>query len=167
MLLEASTLVGLSINDSSGQKVGKIESCVFDGKTLGLSGFGVNQTGLLKKDAGLDYIDVLLLTKDTVSVDSATVLTIKPKTLQETYRRYGPVVGVTAKTESGKRIGKVIDVFFEAETGQIIRFYLRNILREQIIPRSFVVSLTPQAIIFKDIVDQPIFDQVATAEATL
>ncbi len=165
MIIEAAQLVGLAVVDEQGKKLGAVETLVFNGQTSRLAGFGVNRPALLSKTVGLPFEETLLLGPTEITVDSETALTKDTKALDELFKRYGRVVGIKAKTESGRRIGKIADVFIEAETGIIIRFYLRNSLKEQIIPRQFLIAMTPQQIVFKDVVDQPIFDQVATLES--
>ncbi|HSX42307.1 MAG TPA: PRC-barrel domain-containing protein [Candidatus Saccharimonadales bacterium] len=164
MVIEAAQLVGLEVAGEQGKKLGSVETLVFNGQTTRLAGFGVNRPGLLTKTVGLPFEETLLLGPDKITVNSEAALGQSTKTLDELFKKYGRVIGVTAKTESGRRIGKIADVFIEAETGLIVRFYLRNALKEQIIPRQFLVALTPQQVVFKDVVDQPIFDQVATLE---
>lgn len=164
MIIEAAQLVGQAVMDEKGQKLGSIETLVFNGQTGRLAGFGVNKPGLLSKTAALPLEATLILAADQITVDAESAITANTKPLDELFKRYGRAIGVSAKTESGNKIGRVTDVFLEAETGIIVRFYLRNGLKEQIIPRQFLVSMTPQQVVFKDVVDQPIFDQVATME---
>lgn len=164
MVIEAAQLIGLNVVDEQGKKLGGVETLVWNGQTTRLAGFGVNRPGLLAKTAGLPFEETLLLGPDKITANSEAALGKETKALDELFKKYGRVIGVAAKTESGSKIGRVADVFIEAETGIIIRFYLRNGLKEQIIPRQFMVAMTPQQIVFKDVVDQPIFNQVATLE---
>ncbi len=165
MVIELSELTGGSVISEEGRKLGSILSAVVSGQTLRVAGFFITRPGLIARSSGLRYEETLLVGKGKISVEGDHSLLANAKGLRELQDRYGPVIGVTAKTESGRRIGKVTDLLIEAENGLIVRFYLRNILKEQIIPRQFVVAITPKQIVFKDIVDQPLFDQAATLEA--
>ena len=87
------------------------------------------------------------------------------KEFDKIYKNFGPVMEVRAKTESGRSLGRISDLLIEAESGIIVRFYLKNLLSERIIPREYLVSITPKQIVFKDIVDQPIFDSLVSQTA--
>lgn len=165
MLLELSYCVGAPVITNNSTKIGSIDFPVFDGKHARLAGFQVVQTGIVKKFRGLLFEDIIDITRTDVQVAATSSLQTNLKTLDQQFQEYGSILGVAAKTESGKRIGKVVDVVIETGSGQITRFYLRNFLQERIIPVQFLVSITPREIIFKDVVSQPIFDRVAIAEA--
>lgn len=161
MIIEAAALMGLPVENEKGEKLGAVEVLVFNGETTRLAGFGVSRSSFFSKTAGLALEDVISLYSDRVVVDSEADLGGDTKALDSVFQQYGRVLNVTAKTASGRKIGKVVDVFLEAQTGVIVRFYLRNMLKEQIIPRQFLVKIAPEQIVFKDIVDQPIFNQAA------
>lgn len=164
MLLELSYCIDAPVITNSSTKIGSIDFPVFDGKQARLVGFQVVQTGIVKKFRGLLFDDIVEITRSDVQVAAASSLQTNLKSLDEHFQEYGSVVGVTAKTESGKRLGKVLDVVIETGSGRITRFYIRNFLQERIIPVQFLVTITPREVIFKDVVSQPIFDRVAVAE---
>lgn len=163
MVIEATRLKGVTVRDSTGLTLGKVDRLVFRADQARLVGFQVSRSGLVKKFAGLDLMDVLSLSSETVVVDDVKSLETNLTPMDAAYRATGSVLGIKAKTESGQAIGVIGDVVIEAETGGIVRFYLRNFLTERIIPLKFLVSISPKEIIFKDIVNQPIFDQVASS----
>lgn len=166
MIIEASALVGSPVRLNTETTVGQIDLCVVDGKDAQVAGWQIVQPGLVKRFAGLLFDDVAEIHRDGLLVDSPNRLQKNLRVLDELYKTYGPVLKITAKTESAKRLGRVTDIYIDTETGLITRFLVRGLLHERIIPRQFLVSITPKAIIFKDVVDQPIFDQVAVAETT-
>jgi len=161
MIIEAAQLSGLAITTDQGRTIGIVDRVVIDGKDITISGFQVVKNGLVKKFTGLDYADVTTVSRQQLTVESTEAVSKNLKKFDELYRHYGRVFGVTAKTQSGKVIGKVVDLYIDTPTGGIIRFFIRNLLNERIIPTQFLVAITPKEIIFKDIVDQPIFNQVA------
>lgn len=163
MVIEASHCQGLSVQDKHGETVGAIDFLVIHGKDAHVSGAQVIKGGIVKKFYGLDWQDVTNINRGSVEIADKNCLATNLKNLDELYRVYGKVIGVSAKTESGKNIGHVSDLLIEAETGLIIRFVLRNLIQERIIPRQFLVSVTPKQIIFQDVVDQPIFDKLASS----
>lgn len=164
MLLELSYCIGAPVVTNTSTKIGSIDFPVFDGKEARLVGFQVVQQGIVKKFRGLLFDDITDITRNDIQIAAATNLQTNLKALDQQFQQYGSVVGVAAKTESGKRIGKVFDVVIETGSGRITRFYLKNFLQERIIPIQFLVAITPREVVFKDVVSQPIFDRVAVAE---
>ncbi len=161
MIVEATALQGLPIRTVKQAKLGLAEACIFDGKRAQLLGFQVSSNPILKQFSRLDAENILEISRGQIVVDQSSALTKDLKPFDAELNRYGPIIGVRAKTESGQTLGVVRDVYLEVETGFIIRFLVRQFVAERIIPRQFLVSISPKQIVFKDIVSQPIFDQVA------
>lgn len=162
MIIEASQLVKTQVIDSAGGKIGTVKQLVFNGAKVQLVGFNLGLPSLVKKEAALYFEDVLSLDRNILVIDNATKLDQDLKQLEQITKLSGLVLGVTAKTESGRYLGKIQDLYIDSSSGLVIRLYVRNLLKERIIPREFLVSVTPKVVIFKDIVDQPIFDTVAS-----
>ncbi|HUD20728.1 MAG TPA: PRC-barrel domain-containing protein [Candidatus Saccharimonadales bacterium] len=165
MLIELSEVLSDDVVTAEGKKLGVIDRALVDGRTGRVAGFQVSLNGVIKRFAGLNYVDVLEVNRHSVIVDQPSSLSKNLKDFDIVYKNFGSVVGVAAKTESGRGLGKVSDLLFEIESGLIVRFYLRNLLAERIIPREYMVSITPKQIVFRDIVDQPIFDSIAAQAA--
>lgn len=163
MVIEASRLLRLPVTDTFGTEHGRIDSTVFWAAEARLCGFQVS-TGVVTKFRALSLLDTLSINERSVIVGSPAALSSDLKEFDAISQETGPVVGVKAVTQSGRSLGKISDVLLEAETGFIIRFYVRHLLSERIIPRQYLVSITPRKIIFKDVVDTPLFDQVASSE---
>ena len=166
MVIEASHIVNASVLDTTGTAHGSVDACVFLATEARLYGLQIARGSVMTRFRGLLFADVISLNQHSVIVDSAETIKKDLKELDEVSKNSGPVIGITAVTESGKRLGKISDVLVDADTGFIVRLYIRNLLQERIIPRQFLVSITPKQVVFKDVVDTPLFDQVASAEAT-
>ena len=164
MVIEASQLLGASIRLANGKKVAAVDRMVFDGQEARVAGFQTSQRSVLTRFSRLDYVDTLAVERGEIVIDNENVIQKDLKPFDQLRTHFGAVLGVTAKTESGRKIGKVHDLVIDADTGLIVRFYLGQLLHERIIPRQFLVSITPKQIIFKDIVIAPTFDQAATLE---
>ncbi|MEX1051844.1 MAG: PRC-barrel domain-containing protein [Patescibacteria group bacterium] len=165
MIIELSELVGLQVRSTANQALGTVDFCVFNGKTATLVGFQVARPGVLKKFAGLSFSDVIDLNRQALVVENDAKLLAKLNEFDGLYKTYGPVVGVAAQTESGERLGRVADLFIEANTGAITRYHLRHFFQERIIPQQFLVAITPERIVFKDEVAKPQFTGAVAAEA--
>lgn len=163
MIIEASQCQGLNVISRQGENLGAVDFLVINGKEARINGAQIIKGGVIKKFYALTWQSVVDVNRDALEIVSSEDLSTNLKDFDELYRAYGKVIGVTAKTESGKHLGHVSDLLIEAETGLIIRFVLRNFLQERIIPRQFLVSITPKQIVFQDVVDQPIFDKLASS----
>jgi len=165
MILEASALLNAQIKTTQDEKLGNVDRLIFSSATAKLVVIQVVSTKVLKKFTALDYDDVISAERGLVVVDSANSLTKDLKPLDEEYKKTGRVIGVNAVTKSGQSTGKVVDVAFDETTGLITRFYLRQLLTERIIPRSFLVQITPKKIIFEDAINSPTFDRLASQQS--
>jgi uncharacterized protein YrrD len=165
MIIELSQILGTDVHDSTGAKVATVSRAIFNGRKATLAGLQVVLPNIVKKTSVVYFEDILSLDRKSVVVDSKTSLKTDMKDGNELLKIFGSVVGVNAKTESGRPLGKVHDLYLDSESGLIVRIYIRQLLKERIIPREFLVSISPKEVIFKDIVDQPIFDKVATSSA--
>lgn len=164
MLIEVSQLIGCPVIVGSSTVLGRVDLAVFQGKEARLRGFQIAQPGIVSKFRGLLLDDVVEISRHQLTIKDVQQLATNLVDLQRDFTEFGPVINVRAKTESGKSLGTAKDVVVEAETGQIVRFYLQNFLQERIIPRQFLVAITPREVVFKDVVTQPIFNQLAVSE---
>lgn len=165
MVLEVSQLLGASIRLTNGKKISTVDRVIIDGREVKVAGFQTSQRAVLTKFGSLDFDETLSVERGEVVVDSASSIQKDLKPFDQLKKQFGMVLGVTAKTESGRKIGKITDLVIEENTGLIVRFYIGNFLHERIIPRQFLVSITPKQVVFKDIVNAPTFDQVAVSQS--
>lgn len=166
MILEVSQLLGAPIVSAEGKKLAVVDKIVFDGKEARVSGFQTSRRAVLQHFGALAYNKTLSVEHDEIVIDDEKSIERDLKLFDQLRHQYGTVLGVVARTESGQRMSKIHDLIIDADTGLIVRFYIGQFLRERIIPRQFLVSITPKAIIFKDIVNAPTFNQIA-AEASV
>lgn len=165
MVIEATHCFGTPVQDQSGHRHGSVDFLVVNGKEAKVTGFQVVQNAVIKKFAGLDWKDITAISRRHFQIKNSSVLQKNLQPFDTIYRTYGRVMGVTAKTESGKKIGRISDLLIDADTGLIIRFAIRSLFQERIIPRRFLVSVNPREIVFQDVVDTPVFDKVAASPA--
>ena len=165
MVLEVSQLNGAAIRSADGKKLSEVDRVIFDGDKVRIVGFQTKERAILTRFGRLDFDLTLAVLPGEIVIDNQKSIQRDLKLFDQLRRQYGDVIGVVAKTESGLKIGKITDLVFDTETGLIIRFYLGQFWRERIIPRQFLVAITPKQIVFKDLVTKPIFDQLATAGA--
>lgn len=162
MVIEASRLKGVPVVAASGEKLGTVDRLVFSADQARLIGFQISRTGLIKKFGRLDLDAVVDLSSEGVVAHDSSSVGVDLAEFDQVSKTSGPLIGVTAKTTTGTRLGHVTDVVIETQTGGIVRLYLRNLLTERIIPLQFLVSIGPKEIIFQDDVNKPTFDQLAS-----
>ncbi len=165
MIVELSELIGLTVRSTANKTLGKVDFCVFNGKTATLVGFQVARSGVLKKFAALSFEKIIDFNRAELLVENEAALAGQLNEFDALYKTYGPVVGVAAQTESGERLGRVHDLFIEANTGAITRYHLRHFFHERIIPQKFMVAITPERIVFKDEVAKPQFNNELVVHA--
>lgn len=168
IIAELSNFKDLPILTANGEKAGNVDMAIINGKTLQIIGFQIinrKAIGLVKKFSSLYYEDIISISSTEIIIEDKESLRANLNELDQTYKNFGPVVGVVAITESGKRLGRVADLYVDTLGGSIIRFYIRHLLKERIIPSDYLVAITPRRIIFKDVVGDPIALDKAVAEA--
>jgi len=165
MLIEASRLLNLPLTDADDQLLGRVDRLLFEPQEAKLIALQIISNLVIKKFSVVDFAQLTELGPTKLKVKTKKELQTQLKDFDALFGQVGPVLGVKAKTESGQNLGQVEDLLIEAETGLISRFYLKNFLRGRIIPRQFLVAISKREIIFKDVVNQPVFDQLASAEA--
>lgn len=165
MVLEVSQLLNAAIRSADGKKLASVDRVIIDGRDARIAGFQTSVRTVLTRFGRLDYVDTIAVEHGEVVIDNESAIQKDLKPFDLLRRQYGAVLGVSAKTESGRKIGKVTDLVIDADTGLIVRFYLGHFLNERIIPRQFLVSITPKQVVFKDIVIAPTFDQVAVSQS--
>ncbi|MEX1123871.1 MAG: hypothetical protein WEC81_01750 [Patescibacteria group bacterium] len=165
MVIELSDLQGTAVRSATGQMLGKVDFAVFNGKEATLLGFQIARPGVVKKFAGLYFADLIDIARDELVIENDSILKPNLRDFDQAYKNFGPVVGVNATTQSGIKLGKVADLYLDLTTGGIIRFYVRHLLNERIIPQQYLIAITPEQIVFNDVVGEPMFEKTATQAA--
>ena len=162
MILEASALNRAEVISTKNEQLARVDRLVFDADKVKLARIQIVNNKILKKFLSLDYQDVLSADRGQIVVDSAESFSKDLTSLDQLYAKGGKVIGVKAVTQSGQTVGRVSDVAIDETTGLITRFYLQQLLTARIIPRPFLVKITPQKIIFENAINSPTFNQLAS-----
>lgn len=152
MLILSSHLIGLPVGATENQsKIGEIWQIIFESKNGSILGFLVNRSFWQKKKV-LAKADVLSLDEDAAVVSSADSLIEIDEVvrIKEVLENNIPIIGQIAKTENGKNLGRVDNVLIDTSALTIVKFYLKNLLEDRIIPFDKVIKITKQAVIFQN-----------------
>lgn len=163
MIIEARHCLGLDVLSDHGKAIGKIDKLVLNGAKMQLVGAQIVGKKLFKSFDGVFFSDIEQIDRIGVLVKIAPPKS-NLKELDLVSARYGELFGARAVTESGTALGKVSDYYFDSETGLIVRIVIKRFFSERIIPRQFVVSVSPKVVVLQDVVIEPHFDQ-AVAQA--
>lgn len=153
MLLQLSQLIGRGVVAlSSRQVIGRIKEPLFDPTNGRLLALAVHPRGWFAKQQLLAASDILGVEPGFIVIGKTDDL-VDPKDLLRAHEvMIGKirVLGATARTESGARLGDIFDLLVETEAWQITKYYVRHLLSERIFLAEDVQSITKQGVIFFD-----------------
>lgn len=144
----------VSVNTES--RVGIIDDIVIDPENGHIMALRVKAKDfILAKIRYVIWIDVLEISNAIYVQDPSNVVEADEVVrMKKIILGYFPLIGLTVKTTSGKRLGVVEDCVFESTTCQIIRFYITGKyfweLKKLIISYKDVYEITPKTMIVKD-----------------
>jgi len=164
MLIEATKLIGLPIAaEDTMSKVGAVSGIVVDpenGQLLGL----IISNGIFLPKKALSAFDIKFW-------DPAGIITLYENNLvapteivriQNVLERKIELLGMLARTESGKSLGHVEDFVIETETQSVVKYYLKDLLKKRVMGSDKVVSIDKE-IVFTD--DAAVETEVIKSEA--
>lgn len=154
MILSYSKLIGKNVSELKDQQMlGKIHELIYDNANFSVTGIIVNQGNFLSnKQSVVAAIDFVKLNNDGLIVLSDDVLNDLSDLVRVNQLYKEKYFGLSQKvtTLSDQSVGKVFDLTFDAETGAILKIYVKNMFREQIIPVAKIVSWEGKNIKIKD-----------------
>jgi uncharacterized protein YrrD len=152
MLIEAQKIIGLPIASLAEQaKIGEIKVVFVDLETAIVLGFGVRQ-GYFSKRKVVSLLDVKEWDPNGMVINSEEDLVLPEEIIriQQIISNNDYLIGKIAETESGKKLGQVINFLIETETGAVTKFYLEDLLgNARIFPKEKVVRID-KTIVFTD-----------------
>lgn len=152
MLLQASQIIGLPVGATNTQeRAGTISNLVIDPDSGQLLGFVV-KAGFFSGEKVLSFHDVTGVDHTAVLVREREVI-LPPKEIAPVKRAIEdkrPLLGQKVITESGTRLGRVVDLVVNTETAMITKIYVSHLLEERIIPLDKVIKVTKERIVVKD-----------------
>jgi len=154
MFIEAKKLIGLPVAAMDTQsKVGQIRQILIDPENGRLLGFEVATGGILSPKKILAISDIRdwdpngLVTESINNlIGPSEVLRIKNILDKKIF-----LLGMKAKTESGKSLGAVEDLLLDTETECVTKYYLKDLLGQaRILSADKVIKIDRRQITFAD-----------------
>lgn len=144
------------VEHQTGQKLAEVYDLIIDPETGKLEAFWIKQNAFSGNDKILSINDVLewkikiYIQDEDVFIAPEEIIKIKSILEKEI-----PIFMHKVKTLSGTKIGRVIDIFFEPITNQIIqiqtaKFFFGFKYEKRLISYSEIYEITKEAIILKD-----------------
>ena len=153
MFIEARKLIGLPVASLDTQsKIGQIRQILIDPENGHLLGFQVATGGLLSPKKILSVIDIrdwdpngIVTSSIDNLVDVQEIVRIK-----EILAKKINLLGMKARTESGKSLGSVEDLLIDTDGQGVAKYYLKDLLGDARVFGSEKVIRIDKAIVFAD-----------------
>jgi len=159
MFIEAKKLIGLPVAAlDTKSKIGEVREILIDPENGRLLGFLVQSGGIFSAKKALSVTDV----KDwdpkglvTESVENL-VAPLEIVRIKEVLEKKIILIGMKARTESGKSLGEVEDLLIDSETQSVAKYYLRDLLgKARILTPDKVIKIEKEIIFADDISEAP------------
>jgi len=158
MFIEARKLIGLPIAAMDTQaKIGEIREVLVDPENGRLLGFLVGEGGIFSTQKALSIVDVRDFDPNGLVTESSENLVAPAEIvrIKEVLDKKIFLIGKSAKTESGKSLGKIEDLLIDTDTQSVAKYYLKDLLGNSRIFTTDKVIKIDKAIIFSDEVAEP------------
>ncbi len=162
-------LINLPIGSTEEQaKIGSIKDIIVNPDNGEILGFKVTPEGFFAKDKILSKVDIIdcdnngIVVKDADSlVELQEIITIKNIIKQNI-----SLINSKAVTESKENLGKINDLLIETSDFYILKYYIKGLWQDKILPGDKVVKIKKGEVIFaNDAITEPIANEVEEAAA--
>lgn len=158
MFIEATKLIGLPVATMDTQtKIGEIRQILVNPENGQLLGFLISPGGIFASKKVLSVVNVtdwdpkgIVTNSEDNLVPPDEIVRLKSILAKKIY-----LLGMSAKTESGKGLGIVDNFLVDTEAQTVVKYYLKDILGKSRIFSADKVSKIDKAIIFTDDVVEP------------
>jgi len=159
MFIEAKKLIGLPVAAVDTQsKVGEIRQVLIDPENGHLMGFLVKEGGIFSSTKVLSDIDIA--DWDPNGLVTETIDNLVPPSeivrINEILKKKIFLIGMPAKTESGKSLGSVEDLLIDTDTSSVAKYYLKDILgNSRVLSADKVIKIDKQITFADDVGEIP------------
>ena len=155
MFIEAKKIIGLpiaSIEEES--KVGEVLQLVIEPQNGVLLGFLVRSGGFFSTAKALSVVDVREWDPKGLIIGSINHIVAIGEIvrLKEIVDQKIIILGLKARTESGKNLGLIVNLLIDTDTLTVAKYYVKNILLgdERVFPSNLVVKIDNKTVVFQD-----------------
>lgn len=159
MFIEAKKLIGLPVAAMDTQsKIGKVRQILIDPENGRLLGFLVTAGEFFGPQKVLSVIDIKDWDPKGIVVSSIENLIGKSEIvrIKEILQNKIFILGMKAKTESGKSLGAVEDILLDTDTESVVKYYLKDLLGgARIFPAEKVIKIEKEIVFSDDTAEIP------------
>jgi len=153
MFIEAKKIIGLPVAAvDTESKIGEISQILIEPENGTLLGFLVKAGGIFAAKKVLSVVDVRDWDPNGLVTESIDNL-VPPSEIvriKEVLDKNIILIGMPAKTESGKSLGSVEDLLIDTDTSCVVKYYLKDLLGNARVLSSDKVIKIDKAVIFSD-----------------
>ncbi|MDO8686827.1 MAG: PRC-barrel domain-containing protein [Candidatus Berkelbacteria bacterium] len=153
MMIEAKKLIGMPVAAFDTQsKIGEIRELIIDPENGHLMGFLVQVSGLFSAGKILSEVDIREWDPNGIVTEKEENL-VEPEEIvriDNILKKKINLIGIGAKTESGKSLGNVENLLIDTDTSSVTKYYLKDMLGNSRIFTSEKVVKIDKFIIFSD-----------------
>jgi len=159
MFIEAKKLIGMPVAAVDTQsKIGEIRDIIVDPENGNLLGFLVSEGGILSKKKVLSAVDIREWDPNGVVTESIDNLVVPSEIVRinDIIKKKIFLIGMPAKTESGKSLGSVEDLLIDTDTSSVVKYYLKDLLgKSRVLSADKVIKIDKQITFADDVVEIP------------
>lgn len=136
-------LLGLPVLEMvSGKQLGEVRDVILDTERATIRGFLVSLSGWLPAVRGVAFTNVASIGRDAVMVRSDAALTDPASIPGSTAAQpLGALMDKSLYSETGQLLGVLVDVFFDAVTGEIKGYEVSDSLLEDLLSGRMIMPL--------------------------
>jgi len=155
MFIEAKKILGLPVAAvDTESRIGEVRQILIEPENGALLGFLVQTGGILSPKKVLSAVDIREWDPNglvTESIDNL-VPPVEIVRIKEVLDKNIILIGMPAKTESGKRLGSVEDLLIDTDTNSVAKYYLKDLLgNSRVLPADKVFRIDKQVIFTDDV----------------
>ncbi|OGD57184.1 hypothetical protein A2V71_02065 [Candidatus Berkelbacteria bacterium RBG_13_40_8] len=167
MFIEAKKLMGMPVAAMDTQsKIGEIREIIVDPENGRLLGFLIKEGGIFSSNKVLSAVDIREWDPNGIVTESVENL-VPPQEIiriNDILKQKIFLIGMPAKTESGKSLGNVEDLLIDADASCVAKYYLKDLLgNSRVLTADKVVKIDKQVTFADDVGEIPTGAQGVTA----
>ncbi len=167
MFIEAKKLIGLPVAAVDTQsKIGEIRDILVDPENGRLLGFLIKEGGIFSSNKVLSGVDIADWDPNGLVTSSIDNL-VPPQEIvrvNDIIKKKIFLLGMPAKTESGKSLGNVEDLLVDTDTSTVAKYYLKDLLgKSRVLTADKVIKIDKQITFADDVGEMPTGAQGVTA----
>lgn len=157
MMILASKLFHTPVIAIGVGKIGEIGNPIINIDNGQLLAFHIQMPGFLQPKKVISLIDIIVFDPKVVIINGPESV-IEPKEvvrIQESIEKKFTLLKAKAYTQNNVYLGRIEDIVIDTESNTISKYYIKNFIRNRILPAEKVVEIKKNKVIFSDSIISP------------